>query len=517
LEDFQSIQVIKGGRYVNRKSSAFSRNANHKIVDTKHNWYFNLSYGFPNRYYSCIHKLVQIRDETESIYPHPDRPLALLVNFGFVAHIRHQMESDISKITDTNIQNAHWAGGCVTSLLGWGIAIVAVIVIGFLESFIPGTSSYSYNKGLYYADKGDYESAITSYNTAIELNPEDVYSYNNRGLVYIDLGNYDKAIVDFNKAIDLDPNYDKAYFNRALAYEELRRVNEARQDFEKAIELTTDPTIRAYAEKELIKLKTIDNSIDNDSVSHYNSGEKYYEGGNFDQAIVEFTKTIELNPNYIDAYQYRAIAYVQLREYDLALADLDKAISLNPDDAYLFHVRGVFYKEIGDFDRALADQNKAIDLDPQYVDAYLERGISYGSKGDYDNALADFNKAIELDPSYALPYNSRGYTYFLLSDYESALVDFNKAIKFDPNIIEAYQNRGALYGITGDHNRAVADFNKVIELNPNDALAYFNRGLSYKFLGEISDAIKDFEHVLEISTDPELSKSTEEELKSLRR
>jgi hypothetical protein len=36
-------------------------------------------------------------------------------------------------------------------------------------------------------------------------------------------------------------------------------------------------------------------------------------------------------------------------------------------------------------------------------------------------------------------------------------------------------------------------------------------------MGQISDAIKDFEHVLEISTDPELSKSAEEELKTLKR
>jgi len=51
----------------------------------------------------------------------------------------------------------------------------------------------------------------------------------------------------------------------------------------------------------------------------------------YDLALVDFTKAIELNPNYADAYNYRGLIYYNQSKYDLALADYTKAIELNPN------------------------------------------------------------------------------------------------------------------------------------------------------------------------------------------
>ena len=445
------------------------------------------------------------------------RSIALVINLGFVAYIRYQMKADIESITDYKVENAHWVSGFLYSILVWTPILAVIFIVSFLQPFIPGTASYHYAQGNYYSDNGDEIKAIENYNKAIELDPKDIYSYNNRGLSYINLGKYESAIADFNKAMELDPNYDKPYFNRALAYEELGQIDNAIRDFQKVLELTTDSTLQKYSEDELEKLKTFDSSTANGSLSHYDNGEKHYLNGEYEKAIIELTNAIELNPNYVDAYHYRANAYMNLGKYDLALADLDKAISISPDNAFLYYIRGLFYKEIGDFDKVLADQNKAISIDPQYGDAYLERGVAYGNLGDHENALADFSKAIELNPNNPLFFYNRGSENFTLGKYDQAIKDFNKAIELDPEYVDAYNNRGVAYAVSGNRKQAISDFDKVIELKPNDTQAYFNRGLTYKTLGQINEAISDFERAFELSTDPEARKEIEDILKELRK
>lgn len=83
----------------------------------------------------------------------------------------------------------------------------------------------------------------------------------------------------------------------------------------------------------------------------------------------------------------------QTEEYP-AIADYDRAIDLDPQLVQAYFNRGLAYVDKGDLDRA-------IDLDPQLAQAYLGRGIAYLMTGQYDQALADLSKTIEIDSSDA--------------------------------------------------------------------------------------------------------------------
>ncbi len=61
------------------------------------------------------------------------------------------------------------------------------------------------NRGLAYGDKGEYDRAITDYDKAIALNPEDAVAYYNRGVAYEELGNKQQAATDYQKALSLRP------------------------------------------------------------------------------------------------------------------------------------------------------------------------------------------------------------------------------------------------------------------------------------------------------------------------
>jgi tetratricopeptide (TPR) repeat protein len=63
-----------------------------------------------------------------------------------------------------------------------------------------------------------------------------------------------------------------------------------------------------------------------------------------------------------EAYSSRGIAYAKRREYDQAIADYDKAIELDPKNAKAYYRRGYVYDIKGEHDRAMADYNKAMGL-----------------------------------------------------------------------------------------------------------------------------------------------------------
>ena len=146
-----------------------------------------------------------------------------------------------------------------------------------------------------------------------------------------------------------------------------------------------------------------------------------------DGAIADYTKAIELKPDYADAYYHRGLAkqakcsfggfvWTERGELDEAIADYTKAIELKPDyaDAYyhrglakqasgdVAHATGLLYrphkgKEAkGDVADAIADYTKAIELKPDYADAYYNRGLAKQAEGDLDGARVDCTKAIEL-------------------------------------------------------------------------------------------------------------------------
>jgi tetratricopeptide (TPR) repeat protein len=88
-------------------------------------------------------------------------------------------------------------------------------------------------------------------------------------------------------------------------------------------------------------------------------------------------------------------------DLDKEIADYTQAIRINPNNVDAYNNRGIAYGRKGDYDRAIADFNQAIRLNSNYTEAYVSRGVAYHDKGDYDRAIADFNQAIRINPNYA--------------------------------------------------------------------------------------------------------------------
>ena len=140
-------------------------------------------------------------------------------------------------------------------------------------------------------------------------------------------------------------------------------------------------------------------------------------------------------------------AYGQKGDYDRAIEEYTKAIELNPDLAIAYINRGDAYQCRRLFDRAVADFTKAIELKPDFDAAYANRGVAYQCEGDFDRAITNFTKAIELKPDFAIAYFNRGVAWLYLEEWEKAKLDLARAIDMGLNVIDEFHgNYGSITG-----------------------------------------------------------------------
>jgi tetratricopeptide (TPR) repeat protein len=213
-----------------------------------------------------------------------------------------------------------------------------------------------------------------------------------------------------------------------------------------------------------------------DGLDDAQAGEAALDERNYDKAISLFTKAIEsgeVSPeNLSKMYFNRGIAWENKGGLNKAIADYTKAIEINPNYAKAYNNRGLAWHNKGDYDKAIADFTKAIEFNPKSAKAYNNRGLAWDHKGDYDKAIADYTKAIEIDSKYDKAYNNRGLAWDHKGDYDKAIADYTKAIEINPKFTEVYYTRGKALSGKGDYGKAIADYTKAIEINPKFTEVY---------------------------------------------
>lgn len=174
-----------------------------------------------------------------------------------------------------------------------------------------------------------------------------------------------------------------------------------------------------------------------DAKTYYQSGNDFYEKGDYEKAIENYNMAILLNPVFSEAYFNRALSYYQLKNFDKSVADYTKSAELDPQNPIIYNNRGDAYYRKQDFQSAIKDYDKAIQLNPNYLKAFYNRGLSYASLEEYEKAIDDFTKVVELKADFAEAYHLRGLAYEYAGNIGTAITDYEKALELNPNLTEA--------------------------------------------------------------------------------
>lgn len=206
-----------------------------------------------------------------------------------------------------------------------------------------------YNRGTFSSDKGQQELAINDFRKVVAMKQGTYLAYLAQGVIYVYQNDYDKGIEEINKAIALNPYESMAYVVRGFIYMQEKRKDpeKAIADASKVIEMGGLWTAMAYSNRGVTLL---------------------LEKKQFDSAIADLSKSIELTPRNPPAYLARGIAMAYKGQFNRALEDMNRSIELNPKIAVAYNLRGMIYSQTGN-PRAIADFQKACDMG-------LEQGCS---------------------------------------------------------------------------------------------------------------------------------------------
>ena len=199
----------------------------------------------------------------------------------------------------------------------------------------------------------------------------------------------------------------------------------------------------------------------------YNRGSAYNELHQYDKAVTDFSKVIELDPKHVRAWTNRGVAYNELHQYEKAIADLTKATELDPKNGTVWRNRGYAYSELHQYDKAVTDFSKVIELDPNSAPAWNDRGVAYLRLRQYDKALADFKKTLELAPTD--PVGQNNLAWLLAACPEAKLRDPTRAVQLAENIVKGAPGQ-ALFRTTLGVARYRADDWKGAALTLEEAL-----------------------------------------------
>ena len=271
-------------------------------------------------------------------------------------------------------------------------------------------------------------------------------------VAWFQVGTWRNSLVMYDHALRVTTHNPYVHNNRGLIYEELGQYDLALADYAKAIELKP-----------------------NFAMACTNRGITYRQLGKPDLALADFGRAIKLDPDRaVVAYYNRGLIYQGQGKVKLALDNYDRAIEQKPDYLAVYSRRGLAYAQLGQYKLSSADCTRAIAVNPTDAHAYCYRGIAHAELGQFDQALADYAQAIELKPHFALAYYSRGRAYVRLRQFDQALTDYDKAIELQPEYPDAYSNRGIAYVQLDQYELALADFTRAIELNPDNPQVYNN-------------------------------------------
>jgi tetratricopeptide (TPR) repeat protein/predicted aspartyl protease len=206
----------------------------------------------------------------------------------------------------------------------------------------------------------------------------------------------------------------------------------------------------------------------------------------FEHALADLSKVVELRPDDPEYLFQRALIYRQSGQVALATADLDHVLTLNQDFLRAYLPRAEIRLLEKNVDGAIADLDSVDRLAPKQSDLRFVLAERYEAANRFSRAIAQYDLWIQNHPDdskRAIALGARCRASAIENeDLAAGLADCNKALsiadKKNPNYGHLFENRGLLELRQANYEKAIADFDAALKTMPKNAYALYGRGVA---------------------------------------
>lgn len=346
--------------------------------------------------------------------------------------------------------------------------LLCLLLVGFVHLFSSSSALAQSDAGAndprvskLYGDakaaeaRGDFAAAAASYESLLQVAPRLAPAYNNLGSLYLRQRQYQKAAAVLEKGLKIDPKMSSASALLGMALYELGEYAGAGRNLESALRANPkDNNAELFLANDLIKLGKFEqaaehlrqlserqpenqevlyllgkvhmklseealtklNALDPNSVwAHEISGEVMESMKNYDGALLEYKKAVEVAPLQAGTHFHLGNAYWSLNMWDAATEQFRAELANDPSNCTAqWKLGNIILEQHGDSAEALKEVQKALDACPDLMEARVDRARALIKLERHAEAVRDLEAAVKADPGEAS-------THFLLAQAYRAL------------------------------------------------------------------------------------------------
>lgn len=214
------------------------------------------------------------------------------------------------------------------------------------------------------------------------------------------------------------------------------------------------------------------------------SGERYFEKGDYQAASIQIRRAIQVDPQFAEAHYRLALTYLRLRQWQDAYRSLQKSLEVDPGHVGARLALAALEFAARQTPKARQDVEIALTKEPGNLEAYLLLGQIAHSEKNYALALQEFESGQKIAPKNPIPFAQAGETLVSLKRYPEAIHAFEQSIDSDASYVPAYLDLAQVHRLQGDVTSELETLRRAIQHNPKQAAPYLAEAGAYLRAGQ---------------------------------
>ena len=415
------------------------------------------------------------------------------------------------------------------------------------------SAAAAFDEGQSAQQRGDLNSAVKFYTTAIAADASLFQAYYQRATALVGLSREAEALADLKKVTELEPNFARAHRGLGQLFLDRGQTDDAKRELARAIELEPTLTgVRIYYASALLRSGEPQRAIEHlrFAIEHREEVTLAYalvgvaeeRLGKLAEAFADYSRGIELDANNATAHEGRARLFEARREIPKAIDDYSAAYRAQPSRELALKLAGL-HTRVGQSQAAIQLYRRLLLEKPEDFASRAEMACLMAENGQGEEAQKEISRVVAArpadakllarvgdfffkeKPSQAADYYKRsveadpkdnrarvqlGASLVRSMQIEAALPVLADAISREPDSYAAHASLATALFKLKQYPEAAREFIWIIRVRPEVAASYFFLGIAIDHLGDCEQASKAYQEFVR-RADPALNKSEVEE------